>query len=597
MFYDVNGEIIHVLMEEETGYWAISYDNPKSPFFISCEQIKKYHKIAAPKEYIYNNNPNRKKTKAELERLEIIKPLIENDSYIKFKKERKNIVIQLANTYHTTEKRIFRLYYLYLAKRILIEQKTGKKRLDEIYQKDFEWAIHSFYYSAQRLSLQTTYDMLLLTKYTTQDGKLKDKIPSWNSFRYFFYQGGYHKNIRKEISREGLTHYQRNSRPILGTAMKWKTKIGYYQMDATVADVYIVSRFDRKAIIGRPNIYFAVDIVSQLIAGIYVGLENGGHAVMMCLVNAAENKVDFCNRYGITITEDQWPSRGLPKGIVVDKGSEFVNGLSEELCKTYGLEIESLPPFRPDDKSLVEKSFDVIQSKYKPLLSGKGVIGKDVQERWSIDYRKQATLNLDEFIRIVINCVIYINSARIMESYIYTSEMVKDEIASIPNKIWNWYEKNNDSALIPVDDESLYLMSLKRKKASISRKGILYNGIYYKNNRISQILSNIKGSSVTVAYDEDNIKYIYMVQEGEYIKFVIPDEYMEFSSYSVQEYKMMTNEIKQRNKILKQNETQKRVLLLKEINDIVSSAVKETDNKKSIKNIKENRDNERNKLS
>ena len=48
---------------------------------------------------------------------------------------------------------------------------------------------------------------------------------------------------------------------------------------------------------------------------------------MMCLVNAAENKVDFCNRYGITITEDQWPSRGLPKGIVVDKGSEFINGI------------------------------------------------------------------------------------------------------------------------------------------------------------------------------------------------------------------------------------------------------------------------------
>ena len=44
-------------------------------------------------------------------------------------------------------------------------------------------------------------------------------------------------------------------------------------MDATMADIYLVSRHDRSKVIGRPYIYLAVDTATQLIAGLYVGLE------------------------------------------------------------------------------------------------------------------------------------------------------------------------------------------------------------------------------------------------------------------------------------------------------------------------------------
>ena len=101
----------------------------------------------------------------------------------------------------------------------------------------------------------------------------------------------------KDISRNGLSSYKRDNQSGFGSAMNWKDKIGYYQMDATEADIYLVSRFSRKVIIGRPNIYLAVDTVSQLIAGIYVGLESDQKAVMLCLANAAEDKVEYCKRY------------------------------------------------------------------------------------------------------------------------------------------------------------------------------------------------------------------------------------------------------------------------------------------------------------
>lgn len=108
-----------------------------------------------------------------------------------------------------------------------------------------------------------------------------------------------------------MTDYQRNKRPLFGSAMSWRDKIGAFQMDATQADIYLVSSVDKSAVIGRPNIYMAVDTTTQLIAGIYVGLDAGEQAVINCLANAATDKVEFCQKYGIDIKPDEWPNTGI----------------------------------------------------------------------------------------------------------------------------------------------------------------------------------------------------------------------------------------------------------------------------------------------
>jgi len=89
------------------------------------------------------------------------------------------------------------------------------------------------------------------------------------------------------------------------------------------------------------------------------------------------------------------------------------------------MEIETLPPFRPDEKPLAESSFGVLQSRHKPFLRGKGLIEPDDQERRAIDYRSQAVLNLDQFMQIIIHSILYINSKKVLESYIPNSEMIE----------------------------------------------------------------------------------------------------------------------------------------------------------------------------
>ena len=93
----------------------------------------------------------------------------------------------------------------------------------------------------------------------TPDGHLKERRPTWSSFRHFFYDNQYHQRSQKIIARDGLSNYQRTARPLLGSAMNWKERIGAYQMDATTADIYLMSRLDRTKVVGRPYVYLAVD--------------------------------------------------------------------------------------------------------------------------------------------------------------------------------------------------------------------------------------------------------------------------------------------------------------------------------------------------
>ena len=60
----------------------------------------------------------------------------------------------------------------------------------------------------------------------------------------------------------------------------------------------------RTVVFGRPYIYLAVDTATHLIAGVYVGFSCDETAVMACIAQAAMDKVAYCARYEIEITQD-----------------------------------------------------------------------------------------------------------------------------------------------------------------------------------------------------------------------------------------------------------------------------------------------------
>ena len=476
------GAIYRVLLETPAGCWLIDCNGSSPPFFEA--DLHRYERVPAPESWISEQI----NTPAQEARLQMIQPLLNCDKCISDKSQRYRMAAEAAQQHQTTTRRILRLYYRYLATGRLTQKRTQQASKSN---QMIERAIRRYYFGAKRLSLRSAYEMMLLEDYVGPEGGIDSDAPTWSQFRHYYYGHSLHKDPQKVIAREGLTKYQRDHRPAWGTSAGWRAQPGSYQMDATQADIYLVSRQDRSIVVGRPYIYLAVDTATHLIAGAYVGFDCDETAVMACIEQAAMDKVAYCARYGIESTPEQWPSAGMPSEIITDQGREFFGPRTGELCRRYGLEVLTLPPFRPDQKGCVEKSIDLLQKRYKPLLRGKGVIEDDAQERWATDYRMQATLDLDDFTRVVIHSVLYLNSGRLIDG-------------KTPAE--RWLELS--PRLMAVDQQELHIQTLPRDTAKLTRKGIRINRMWYAPDDTTGLTI---GDSYAIAYDPADLRHIHII--------------------------------------------------------------------------------------
>ena len=470
-----------ILKATSDGCWLIDCDTPSPPFFEA--DCARYVRVPTPESWMTEQT-----TPAQEARLHMIQPLLDCDDCISDKALRYRMAVESAQQHQTTTRRILRLYYRYLATGRLIQKRTQQgNQCNQIIAQ----AIRRYYFGARRLSLRAAYEMMLLEDYVGLDGQLDSDAPTWSQFRHYYYEHNLHKSPQKIIAREGLTKYQRDHRPVWGSSAGWRPQPGSYQMDATQADIYLVSRQDRSVVVGRPYIYLAVDTDTHLIAGVYVGFSCDETAVMACILQAASDKVEYCASYGIDITPEQWPSVGMPSELITDQGREFFGPRMAELCRRYGLEVLTLPPFRPDQKGTVEKSIDLLQARYKPILRGRGVIEDDAQERWATDYRAQAVLDLDEFTRVVIHSILYLNSGRLVGG-------------KTPAQTW----LEMSPQLMAVDPQELYVQTLPRDSAKLTRKGIRINRIWYAPDDAADL---IIGENYTIAYNPSDLRCIHII--------------------------------------------------------------------------------------
>ncbi len=548
-FVKIGVDVYRVLLRAEDGVWLISCDEPGPPVFSSSTG---YERIPTPDDFF---DAAAEESRERDARFELIRPLLEDDRCITDREWRNAIAGESAKRGGSTRKRVLRLYYKYLATGRLRKKRESSPANDGGVD-DFKWAIRTFYFSAKGLSLRDTYEMMILRQYSDPNGKLLPGAPSFSRFQHFFYRNGYHRQPEKIIARDGLTYYQRNKRPAFGTTTQKWPDAGVFQMDATIADIYLVLESDRRQVVGRPNIYLAVDSASKLIAGVYVGFDSGETAVMACISQAAGDKVRFCKRFGIDITPEQWPNLGMPNVLVTDKGKEFVGGRVEELAGRYGVRIENLPPFRPDLKGSVEKTFDLLQERYKPYLKGKGVIEWDAAERWAADYRDMAVLSIREFTQIILHCVLYLNYGRVLASGLTPAQ--------------EWTRKGGDR-LLKVSKEELYQIALRRDSAVLTRRGFRFHNMRYvpEDQKTLEV-----GKRYVVAFDSSNVTRIFAVLDGAYIPCALADDFFEYEALTAEEASVLSKQKKRDMVDARQRELQASIDSRASIERIVAEAAK-----------------------
>ena len=382
-------------------------------------------------------------------------------------------------------------------------------------EKNIRWALNKFFYTTKKHSLMTAYTMMLKEKYCNALGVLAEEYPSFYQFRYFYRKTRNLQNFY--ISRDGLKNYQRNNRPLTGDGVQeFAPAVGTGMFDATVCDIYLVN--DAGNLVGRPILTACIDAYSGLCCGYSLSWEGGVYSLRGLMLNIISDKVEWCSRFGISIQKEDWDCDTLPATFITDMGSEYTSGNFEQIAE-LGIKVVNLPSYRPELKGLIEKFFDLVQESYKKHLKGKGVIEPDYQERGAHDYRKDACLTMMDFERIILHCIIYYNSQRIVESFPYTEDMIAAQVKPYASQIWNWGKSQIGANLIGIGKRELILTLLPRTTGKFSRYGLKVNKLrYHCEGYTEQYLS---GGDVTVAYNPEDVTSVWVLEDGTYTEFTI----------------------------------------------------------------------------
>lgn len=514
-----------------------------------------------------------------------------------------------------------------------IERKSGNKKrgrpsiygqrkgvnIDANIKRMFMAGLNKYYYNDRQNSLQLAYE-LTVRDYFVKDYIIKgdekipvmeesSRIPTYNQFYYWYRKLN---NEQREIHlRKGERIFNQNYRGIIGNSIS-DGELGpasLWQIDSTIADLYLVSCANRNLIVGRPVLYFIIDVYSRMIVGMHTTLEsfNAYTGAMMGMINAMTPKKEYCGRFGIDIEEKTWDVSCVPQRILADRGELMSDNISNAI-KNLGIIIQNTPPYRADYKGIIEQSFRGINLKLKPFVDGAVVNGKSLRARGEKDYRLNSNLTLEEFTKIIIKCVLFHNNHHVLSNYVTSEMMFENDVEKIPLKIWEHGIEHKSGILRKLPEDVIKMNLLPQTEATVTPRGVAFNKLLYassnllKDNWFQRARSN--GSwKIKVSYDPRDLTHIYFIDEDGhgFEKLTLLDFLSKYKNIDKAELDEIFKYEKENEIKSKEIELGKKIMLFNEIEDIVEGAriesIMQKDNNMSntqrLKDIRDNKDTEK----
>ncbi|MBL4571501.1 MAG: DDE-type integrase/transposase/recombinase [Gammaproteobacteria bacterium] len=518
---------------------------------------EKLVRIEDPYDFLSLENPE-KESKAALIRdrnYDLIKPLV-NSSRFYIPKVRSSIINEILETQSTTKQTIYRVtrqYWQYgqMPNALLPKYRNsgakGKKRqstiklgrprihmpgtgvvVDEAIEKLFRLVIERYLLTEgqgeEKVSLPYVHRKLkqIYGQYFP-DTPEKEKPTKWQLKYFFEREYDYVSRITKRTPQK---IYRKDVRPLTSTATVQSVGPGSrFEIDATIADIILVSDKDRTQPIGRPILYIVVDVFSRFIVGWYIGFENPSYAAaIQSLHLAMTDKNEYLKARGFNIENLEWPNPGLPEALLADRG-ELIGHQIEGLESSFKIRIENTPPYRGDAKGIVERKFRSVQADFKPFAPGI-VEGSKVRKRGGKNYWLDGKLTISEFEEIIITSIVMHNFVDPMSKYDRSDDMPAD-LPSIPCHLWSWGLQNRTGRLRRATASTVRIALLPRGIATTSEKGVCAFGLYYSSAEVlasgwlHRVATTNRPEKITFAYDPNVADEIYVFSDSNALRYWI----------------------------------------------------------------------------
>jgi hypothetical protein len=203
------------------------------------------------------------------------------------------------------------------------------------------------------VELTTIYVRVLLKNFGCKVRNAKDGLkeyfhpsghpyPSMRMFRYYIDKEFGKYQVQERL--KGNVLARRKNKPHQGSFSSAVCNIGEH----VEGDAYVVEEVPRGSIEGSSlgNLFVARYVDGMISFRFGIGFSMGAErasAYRMAKFCCAISKVKFCQLFGITITEDQWPSIGIPPHLIEDRGVGSTQKAKSSL-KIGESVIDEMPP-------------------------------------------------------------------------------------------------------------------------------------------------------------------------------------------------------------------------------------------------------------
>lgn len=353
-----------------------------------------------------------------------------------------------------------------------------------------------------------------------------------------------------------------------------------WEVDECEIDLSLVSVENPSVTVGRPIVYVMIDVYTRMIVAYSVAFDNNSVlGITNCFLNLLDDKQELCNRFGIQIGADEWPSKILPLRLRSDYGAEYISHAMDTICCKLGVAKELVSPATGSLKGQVEQVFHQIHAAQNSLLEGKGLIEK----RHDSNHHQEAALNIQEFEAVLLTYIVGHNR-KYMEKYPLTKDMRQQNVEPRPIDLWKYGVSLNGSPR-PITNEVMFRHSLLLPvKASVGRAGITFKGLFYINLQDEALLRDMYLASThgkkkleSACIDPRNISHLYYIREGKLMTASLNYKktgMKEYEGMTLSEYNALHNKKKDDDAIGRETNLQMDIAIRDRQAKIVSEAQK-----------------------
>lgn len=305
----------------------------------------------------------------------------------------------------------------------------------------------------------------------------------------------------RRTARRQLRQYQATAYPVL--------PLERVEIDHTRTDLVVVDEQDHLPL-GRLTLTYCLDVATRYPLGYYLGFEPPSYlAVMTCLYHAICPKTEVRTRYG---TQHEWLGYGIPSGLVVDNGKEFVGLDLEDACLLLGITLQQMPVQTPWFKAAVERMFGTINTGLLHTLPG--TTFSQPAQRGDYDSLKQACITLGDLEQVL--------HLFLLDIY---AENFHRGLQDIPARRWEKVTRAGFFPRLPASVTELRILLGRTTYRTIQPYGLELHALRYNCTDLTglrQRLSKRDHKQVKVKYDPADLSRVYLYDPDEQHYLEVP---------------------------------------------------------------------------